>query len=93
MSMYNETFDLILFMISFKLNHLYFLKVFQNLINLMLCGAPNSLVHFMLEHNNYRCHYRYYNSAPNNSYMFQFTAPCGLKHTVVISLLKFILIE
>ena len=37
--------------------------------------------------------YRNYDSAPNNRYMFQFTAPCGLKNTIVISLLKLILIE
>ena len=28
--------------------------------------------------------YQYYGSAPNNSYMFQFAAPYGLKNTVVI---------
>ena len=37
--------------------------------------------------------YRYYNSAPSNSYMFQFAATYDLKNTVVSSLLELILIE
>ena len=37
--------------------------------------------------------YRYYNSVPNNGYMFQFAAPYDLKNSVVISVLELILIE
>ena len=37
--------------------------------------------------------YRYYDSAPINSYMFQCAVPYGLKNAVVISLLELILIE
>ena len=37
--------------------------------------------------------YRYYDSVPINSCMFQFAAPCGLKNHVVISSLELILIE
>ena len=37
--------------------------------------------------------YRYYDSAPINSRMFQFAAPYGLKNAVVISLLQLILTE
>ena len=67
----------------------------------MLCSASYSLVQFVPKHKSYGSHlvsfmqaiYRYYNSAPNISYMFQFTAPYGLKTTAVISLLKLILIE
>ena len=37
--------------------------------------------------------YRYYDSAPINSCMFQFAAPYGLKNAVVISSLELILTE
>ena len=48
----------------------------------------------MLEDNNIiEAIYRYYDSVPINSYMFQFAAPYGLKNAVVISLLELILIE
>ena len=52
------------------------------------------LVRFMLENIKiietiYRC----YDSAPVNSYMYQFALPYGLKNDVVISLLELIVIE
>ena len=37
--------------------------------------------------------YWYYNGAPNNSYVFQFAVPYGLKNTVVVALIELILIE
>ena len=47
----------------------------------------------MHEGYNYRFHLLILDSALNNSYMFQFAKPYGLKNAVIISLLELILIK